>query len=130
MDFKTIDPYKVVHDKEIRKAFVSVYNSSGLGTIKECDNCPGAFHNAIVKYQNKHKMSERNYVLKNDKVLLFNNNHYVNANLTDEIGAAAVAAGYGHLFSKIPSEKKKAEVSQVIETVSTEKGKRGRKRKV
>jgi hypothetical protein len=103
MDFKTIDPYKVVHDKEIRKMFVAVYNSSGIGTIKECDNCPGAFHNAIVKYQNKHKMNEKKYVLKNDKVLFFNNNHYVNANLTDEIGEAAVKAGYKDWFLKIPN---------------------------
>jgi hypothetical protein len=124
MDFKTIDPYKVVHDKEIRKAFVNVYNSSGLGTIKECDNCPGAFHNAILKYQNKYKMNEKKYILKNDKVLLFNNNHYVNANLTDEVGSAAVAAGYGHLFSKVPTD------IEVTEEVNIEQPKRGRKRKV
>ena len=124
MDFKTIDPYIVVHDKVVRKMFVEVYNASGLGTIKECDNCPGAFHNAILKYQNKYKMSEKKYVLKNDKVLLFNNNHYVNANLTDEVGAAAVAAGYGHLFSKVPTD------IEVADEVNIEQPKRGRKRKV
>lgn len=103
MDFKTIDAAEIIFNKELRSEFVKVYNESGLGTLAECNNCNGAFENAIKKYQNKYKMQEKQYVLKKDKILIdFEGKDYVNANLTDEVGARAVAAGYGHLFTKIP----------------------------
>lgn len=126
MDFKTIEPAKVIHNKELRSEFVKVYNQSGLGTLKECDNCAGAFHNAILKYQNKYKMAAKQYVLKNNAVLHFQGKDYVNANLTDEVGAAAVKAGYGHLFAKVALN-----VEEVVEVQEAEinQPKRGRGRK-
>ena len=127
MDFKTIEPAKIIHNKELRSEFVKVYNQSGLGTLKECDNCAGAFHNAILKYQNKYKMAEKQYVLKSNAVLHFQGKDYVNANLTDEVGAAAVRAGYGHLFTKIALNVE--EIVQVEEEVQLPV-KRTRKRKV
>lgn len=126
MDFKTIDPAKVINDKELIKLFVIEYNNSGLGSIKECDNCAGAIHNAILKYQNKHKMNEKKYLLFQNKVLHFQGKDYVNANLTDEIGKAAVAAGYGHLFSKIPINAGEIPFEELPQNLN----KRGRKRKV
>jgi hypothetical protein len=104
MDFKNIDPAKVIFNRQYRNEFIEVYNATGLGTLKPCNNCNGAFENAIIKYQNMFKNQEKKYLLKNNKVLQFKGKDYVNANLTDEVAAEAVAAGYQSFFLKIPLE--------------------------
>jgi hypothetical protein len=126
MDFKTISPATIIYNSDLRKEFVKVYNQSGLGYLDDCKNCNGKFHNAILKYQNKHNMSTKKYLLKANKVLPFENSHYVNANLTDEIAERAVKAGWGHLFAKIPVVSEEV----AFEDLPQEPIKRGRKRKV
>lgn len=123
MDFKTIDPAKIIHDKDLRSEFVKIYNSSGLGQLQECNNCNGAFENAILKYQKKHIMLQKEFELLPNKVLHFEGKDYVNANITDEVALRAVQAGYSALFKRIPLE-----LPQEVK-VSTKPLKRGRKRK-
>lgn len=124
MDFKTMAASEIIHNKELRNAFVKVYNDSGLGQLAECDNCNGAFENAINKYQKKYVMGQKEYELLPNKVLHFEGKDYVNANLTDEVAAAAVKSGYSALFKRAPLKND----DEIKETKETQNRQRKNKR--
>lgn len=133
---------------EVVKRFIKIYKqvtgkTTGAG---QCKNCVvDAYFELKMKTDKELEFMtmERKYKLKESSVVGFNNSHYTNANITDEVALAMIEQNRNHAKSFVNSEalladfdaaKVDSEIGSVSESgdniyVNPQPKKRGRKRK-
>jgi hypothetical protein len=71
-----------------------------------CSYCPGkieAKFNELINNKNKIKsMQQRKYRMLPGKLIYYNNNHYSDKNMTDELAEQLISQGFGKYFKPVP----------------------------
>jgi hypothetical protein len=72
-----------------------------------CSYCPGkieAKFNELINNKNKIKsMQQRKYRMIPGKLIYYNNNHYTDKNMTDELAETLISQGFGKYFKTVPA---------------------------